>query len=217
MERLICIVIGYAFGLIQCGYIYGKLHSVDIRKQGSGNAGATNALRTMGLKAGAVTFLGDCFKCVFAIATVYLLYGSTYGDIFPVLAMYTGMGSVLGHNYPFYMSFKGGKGIAVTAGLLISTVNIYMVLVCLVAFVGIVAATRYVSLGSLAVVTIYLAEVILYGQMGGFGVEAPYLYEIYAVAALVMVSAFYKHKTNIQRLLTGTENKISFGKRNNDK
>lgn len=212
MERFVCVVIGYVFGLFQTGYIYGKLHHVDIRKMGSGNAGTTNALRTLGWKAGAVTFLGDAFKCIFAVLFVYFIYGKMHADIFPVLAMYAGMGAVLGHNYPFYMNFKGGKGIAATAGLIASTVNIWMVLVCLAAFAGIVAVTRYVSLGSLAVVIIYLIEIIVCGQMGGFGVKAPYVYEIYGIAALLMVSAFYKHKANIQRLLSGTENKISLGK-----
>ena len=74
MERIVCLVIGYIFGLFQTGYLYGKAHHVDIRKQGSGNAGTTNALRTMGWKAGAVTFLGDCFKCVFAVVVVHLLF-----------------------------------------------------------------------------------------------------------------------------------------------
>lgn len=213
MERLVCVVIGYAFGLLQTGYIYGKLHHIDIRTQGSGNAGTTNALRTLGPKAGLVTFLGDSFKCIFAVVAVHLIFGGTHGDIMPVLAMYAGMGAVMGHNYPFYLGFKGGKGIAATAGLIASTVNIWMVLICLVTFVGIVAATRYVSLGSLAVVIIYLAEVAAYGQAGGFGVQAPALYEMYAVAAVLMLSAFYKHRENIKRLLSGTENKISFGKK----
>lgn len=213
MERFICLLIGYAFGLIQTGYIYGKMRGVDIRKEGSGNAGSTNALRTMGIKAGLVTLLGDCFKCVFAVVTVYLIYGKTYADIFPLLAMYAGMGAVLGHNYPFYLNFKGGKGIAATAGLILSTTNVWMVLICLFAFLGIVAVTRYVSLGSLAVVIIYLIEVVVYGQMGGFGVKAPYLYEMYGIAAFLMLSAFYKHKANIVRLMNGTENKISIGKK----
>ena len=155
MERIVCLVIGYIFGLFQTGYLYGKAHHVDIRKQGSGNAGTTNALRTMGWKAGAVTFLGDCFKCVFAVVVVHLLFAKNYGDILPLLSMYAGMGAVLGHNYPFYMHFKGGKGIAATAGLLVSTTNVWMVLICLVSFVLIVGVTRYVSLGSLAVVIIY--------------------------------------------------------------
>lgn len=212
MERLVCVAIGYVFGLFQTGYIYGKLHHVDIRQHGSGNAGTTNALRTLGWKAGLITFLGDAFKCIFAVLAARLLFGNSHPDILPVLAMYAGMGAVLGHNYPFYLKFKGGKGIAATAGLLASTVNIWMVLICLVVFVGTVAVTRYVSLGSLFVVIIYLAEVVLYGQAGGFGVEAPYVYEMYAVAAFLMLSAFYKHRENIKRLLSGTENKLSFGK-----
>lgn len=212
MERLICVMIGYAFGLLQTGYIYGKLHNVDIRKQGSGNAGTTNALRTLGWKAGLVTFLGDSFKCIFAVVAVHLIYGKTHADMIPMLAMYAGMGAVLGHNYPFYLKFKGGKGIAATAGLLASTTNIWMVLICLVAFVAIVGVTRYVSLGSLAVVIIYLAEIVIYGQMGGFGIASGYLYEMYAIAAFLMLSAFFKHRANIQRLLSGTENKLSVGK-----
>lgn len=217
MERAVSVLIGYAFGLLQTGYIYGKLHNMDIRNYGSGNAGTTNALRTLGWKAGLITFLGDAFKCIFAVAAVKLLFGSSHGDILPMLAMYAGMGAVLGHNYPFYLKFKGGKGIAATAGLLASTVNIWLVFICLVVFVGTVALTRYVSLGSLFVVIIYLIEVVVYGQMGGFGVDAPYVYEMYAVAAFLMLSAFYKHRENIKRLLSGTENKMNFGKKTEEK
>lgn len=212
MERLVCVIIGYAFGLIQTGYIYGKIHNVDIRKQGSGNAGTTNALRTMGWKAGIVTLLGDCFKCVFAVVLVHLIYGKSHADILPVLSMYAGMGAVLGHNYPFYLNFKGGKGIAATAGLILSTTNVWMVLICLGTFLLIVGVTRYVSLGSLAVATIYMIEVIVYGHMGGYAVSQAGLYEMYVIAVLLMISAFYKHKANIGRLLSGTENKLSVGK-----
>lgn len=212
MERLICVCIGYAFGLLQTGYLYGRLHNVDIRKQGSGNAGTTNALRTLGWKAGVVTLLGDAFKCVFAVAAVHLLYKNSHADILPLLSMYAGMGAVLGHNYPFYMKFKGGKGIAATAGLILSTTTPVMVLICIIVFGGIVAATRYVSLGSLIVVIVYLLEIIYRGQTGAYGMEVNYLYEMYAIAALLMFSAFFKHKENIKRLLHGTENKISVGK-----
>lgn len=213
MERFICVLIGYAFGLFETGYFYGKLNGIDIRQKGSGNSGATNSLRTLGIKAGIITLLGDAFKCVFAIVLVYFIYGKTYADIFPVLAMYAGMGAVLGHNYPFYLNFKGGKGIATTAGLILSTLPLYMVFICLVVFVGIVAVTRYVSLGSLVVVIVYFVQIVICGQTGRYGVEAPYLYEIYGIAALLVVSAFFKHKANIQRLLSGTENKISIGKK----
>lgn len=214
MERIICVLIGYAFGLLQTGYIYGKLHHIDIRKLGSGNAGTTNALRTLGWKAGLITFLGDCFKCVAAVVVATLLYRESHTEMLPLLAMYAGAGAVLGHNYPFYLGFKGGKGIAATAGLIISTVNIWMVLICLLVFIGVVAVTRYVSVGSLLVVTIYLAEVVIYGQRGGFAVAPEYLWEMYAIAAFLMVSAFIKHRQNIKRLLNGTENKLSVGKRN---
>lgn len=213
MERFICVVIGYVFGLLQTGFLYGKLHNVDIRKQGSGNAGTTNALRTLGWKAGLVTFLGDCFKCVLAVALVYLFFGRTHEAMMPALAMYAGIGAVIGHNYPFYLGFKGGKGIAATAGLIISTVNIWLVLICLVVFVGVVAFSRYVSLGSLVVVIVYLAEVVIYGQMGGFIVSDQYLWEMYVIAGLLALSAFFKHRANIIRLLNGTENKLSLGKK----
>ncbi len=212
MERLICVTIGYVFGLLQTGYLYGKMHNIDIRKQGSGNAGTTNALRTMGWKAGAVTLLGDAFKCVFAVLLVRMIYKETHGDMLPLLAMYAGMGAVLGHNYPFYMKFKGGKGIATTAGLLLSTTNAWMVVICLAVFVGIVAGTKYVSVGSLVVVVLYLGEVVYLGQTGAYGIAQNYLYEMYGIAAFLMVSAFFKHRANIKRLLSGTENKLSVGK-----
>ena len=212
MERLICVMIGYVFGLLQTGYLYGKMHNIDIRKQGSGNAGTTNALRTMGWKAGVVTLLGDAFKCVFAVLLVRMIYKGTHGDMLPLLAMYAGMGAVLGHNYPFYMKFKGGKGIATTAGLLLSTTNAWMVVICLAVFVGIVAGTKYVSVGSLAVVILYLGEVVYLGQTGVYGIAQNYLYEMYGIAAFLMVSAFFKHRANIKRLLSGTENKLSVGK-----
>ncbi len=217
MVRLVCVMIGYAFGLIQTGYIYGKMHNVDIRKQGSGNAGSTNALRTMGIKAGVITLLGDCFKCVFAVVLVHLLFGKSHSDIIPVLSMYAGMGAVLGHNYPFYLKFKGGKGIAATAGLILSTTNPLMVLICLAAFILIVGTTKYVSLGSLTVATLYFIEVLVYGHMGGYAVTSSGLIEMYVIAGLLMISAFYKHKTNIKRLLSGTENKFSIGKSKKDK
>ena len=109
MERLVCLLIGYIFGLFQTGYFYGKTQGVDIRKMGSGNAGSTNALRTMGIKAGMITLLGDCFKCVIAVLVVRGIYGQSHADILPLLSLYTGFGAVLGHNFPFYLKFKGGN------------------------------------------------------------------------------------------------------------
>lgn len=214
MERLVCLAVGYVFGLFQTGYIYGKMHGVDIRKMGSGNAGSTNALRTMGIKAGAVTFLGDCFKCVVAVLVVRGIYGTAFPDILPLLSLYAGFGAVLGHNYPFYLKFKGGKGIAVTAGIILST-DWKLTLVCLVVFVTIVAVTRFVSLGSLVVSVLFLVGLVIEGQLGWFGMSQKYLFEMYAVGGLFVLSAFVRHRANIGRLRQGTESKISFKKKGN--
>ena len=211
MERVICLVIGYLFGLFQTGYIYGKIHHFDIRKHGSGNAGTTNALRTMGVKAGAITLVGDCFKCVFAVLLVRAVFAAK-ADMLPLLSMYAAFGAVLGHNYPFYMNFKGGKGIAVTAGIIIVT-DLRLTAVCLLAFILIVVLTRYVSLGSLVVSVMFLVGLIIKGQMGLFGMSHAYLLEMYGIGVLFVISAFVRHRANIGRLLNGTENKTSFGKK----
>ena len=212
MERLICLGIGYVFGLFQTGYIYGRMHGMDIRKHGSGNAGSTNALRTMGVKAGAITLLGDCFKCVIAVLVVRGIFASRCPEILPLLSMYAGFGAVLGHNYPFYLGFKGGKGIAATAGMILAT-DLRMAAVCLVVFVVIVAVTRYVSLGSLGVTVLFLAGLVICGQMGEFGMAQNYLFEMYGVGLLFTLSAFFQHRANIKRLREGTENKIGLKKK----
>ena len=206
MERLICVVIGYLFGLFQTGYFYGKLKHIDIRQHGSGNAGTTNALRTLGWTAGAITFLGDCLKCVAAVAVVYWLYGSTHDNI-SLLAMYAGMGAVLGHNFPFYLKFKGGKGIAATAGIIFS-IDWRLTVLCLAVFVLIVAVTRYVSLGSLVVSVILLAWNIYMGRCGAYSLSAISSIEYSAVTAVIAAMAFWRHRANIVRLIHGNENKI---------
>ena len=89
MERLICLAIGYAFGLFQTSYIYGRLHGIDIRNHGSGNAGTTNMLRTLGTKAGIITFFGDALKCVFAVVFMRLIFKEKYDEILPLLSIYT--------------------------------------------------------------------------------------------------------------------------------
>lgn len=120
MIRIVCLLIGYVFGLFQTGYFYGKAHGIDIRQHGSGNSGTTNALRVLGTKAGLIVFAGDCLKCMAAVWLVRLLFGGSYHSIIYLLCLYTGAGAILGHNYPFYMHFKGGKGIAATAGMVLS-------------------------------------------------------------------------------------------------
>lgn len=210
MERLICLLIGYACGLLQTGYLVGKIKHVDIRKEGSGNAGSTNAVRVMGWKAGLLTFAGDVLKCVAAIFIVRYLYKDC--GYLPLLAMYAGMGATLGHNFPFYLHFKGGKGIAVLGGLVIST-NLAMVPIPLVAFLIAAVLTRYVSLGSLLASTLFLLEVVMFGQLGEFGMSAPHLYELYILVLILTILAWYRHKENIKRLMSGTENRFGSGKK----
>ena len=123
MVRIICLLIGYAFGLFQTSYIYGRTKGIDIREHGSGNAGTTNALRTLGKKAGAITLAGDCIKCILAVLTVRLIFGASHPEILKLLTVYAAAGTILGHNFPFYLGFRGGKGIAATAGLIISCSN----------------------------------------------------------------------------------------------
>lgn len=205
MERIISILIGYVFGLFQTGYFYGMTKHIDIRNHGSGNAGTTNALRTLGWTAGVITFVGDCFKCVLAVVVVRMIFGQN--ENIALLSMYAGMGAVLGHNFPFYLKFKGGKGIAATAGLVLST-NPIMFLIVAVIFAAIVLTTRYVSLGSIAIMIVFVIEVLVYGQNGGFGLAEPQLYELYAVVVFLAGMAVYRHRANVKRLLTGTENKF---------
>lgn len=205
MERIICLMAGYVFGLFQTGYLVGKLKHIDIRQQGSGNAGTTNALRVMGWKAGAATFIGDVAKCVLAVVLMRLLFHKT--EYAPLLGMYAGLGATLGHNFPFYLKFKGGKGIAVMAGLIVST-DIRMVPIPLAVFLIAVLLTRYVSLGSLLVSTTFFLEIILFGTLGGFEMAAPYCMEIYGIAGLLMILAWVRHKENISRLLAGNENRF---------
>lgn len=210
MERFICLLIGYVCGLLQTGYLVGKLNHIDIRKEGSGNAGSTNAVRVMGWKAGLMTFAGDVLKCVAAIFIVRYLYRGS--ECLPLLAMYAGMGATLGHNFPFYLKFKGGKGIAVLAGLVVST-NPAMVPIPLSAFLIAVIFSRYVSLGSLLASTLFFLEVVTYGQYGLFHMAAPYLYEMYILVLLLTLLAWFRHKENIKRLLAGTENRFGSGKK----
>lgn len=210
MVRLACVLIGYVFGLFQTSYLYGRMKGIDIREHGSGNAGATNALRTLGKKAGAITFLGDCFKCVFAVVAVRLLfadYGEPGENMGVLLGMYASMGVILGHNFPFYLNFKGGKGIAATAGLYVSLDPILM-LIGATSFVAAVAVTKYVSVGSILVVIELLAGVLIYGFLGKWGLTQPHLYELYGITVFLTLLALYRHKKNIKGLLHGTERKL---------
>lgn len=211
MERMICLAMGYVFGLFQTGYLYSKSQGMDIRQHGSGNAGSTNVLRVMGVKAGLIVFLGDCFKMVFACLLARYLFRAQTEMIY-VYLLYTGFGVILGHNYPFFMGFKGGKGIAASAGLLLST-DWRVMLVCLVVFVVTVAVTRYVSLGSILVMALFFIGMVFFGHRGDYGIGSRYLTEFYGVAAVISLMGIWRHRTNIKRLLSGTENKLGAKKK----
>lgn len=205
--RIIALAVGYLFGLIQTGYLYGRSKGIDIRTQGSGNPGTTNSLRVLGPKAGAVTFLGDLCKAMFAVLAAYLLFRERYPEAVRVLELYAGFGAVLGHNFPFYLNFQGGKGIACTSGVILAVCPLAAPL-CLFLFIVIVAVTRYVSLGSVIVLVTYLIQAIVFGQLGYLNVADNELIEFYIVSACFAAMGIWRHRANIVRLLNGTENKI---------
>ncbi len=210
--RILCLAVGYVFGLFQTSYIIGRMHGIDIREYGSGNAGTTNMMRTMGTKAGVLTFFGDSLKCVFAVLFIRLLFGKSHGDILPLLTIYTAAGVILGHNFPFYLKFKGGKGIAATAGL-VTVLHPITFFGGLITFFTVFFITHYVSLGSLLIYLGLLIELPIIGQMGLLHMEQRYLTEMYIVAALLAFMAFYKHRENIRRLISGTERKTYLTKK----
>ena len=214
MERVICLAIGYVFGLFQTAYFYGKAHGIDIRQHGSGNSGTTNALRVLGTKAGLIVFAGDCLKCIIAVWIVRLIFGTSQEDVIYMLCLYAGAGAVLGHNFPFYMGFKGGKGIAATAGMILAF-HPYFIIMGIVLFFGAFLTTHYVSLGSLLVYAGFMIEMIICGQLGVFGeMSQPQLFELYGIAAFLTVMAYWKHRENIVRLLQGKERKTYLFKKN---
>ena len=206
MERIICLLIGYVFGLFQTAYIYGRLHGIDIRNYGSGNAGTTNTLRVFGTKAGLLVLVGDIMKCILAVVLVGRLFGTSHPEMVYLLKLYAAMGAIVGHNFPFYLKFKGGKGIAATAGLILSF-HPYLIPVGVILFFGVFFTTHYVSLGSLLVYAGFMIELVILGQKGTFGMAQPLLNEMYLLAGFLTVMAFYKHRENIKRLLSGTERK----------
>ncbi|MDO5346798.1 MAG: glycerol-3-phosphate 1-O-acyltransferase PlsY [Lachnospiraceae bacterium] len=212
MVRFICLVIGYAFGLFQTSYIIGRKNGIDIREHGSGNAGTTNMMRTLGRKAGLMTFAGDCLKCIFAILLVRALLGKSHQDILPLLTFYAAAGVILGHNFPFYLGFRGGKGIAATAGLVLAFDPIMAVL-GIITFFSVFFLTHYVSLGSLLVYVGIMIEVVVLGQMGHFGMSQAHLLEMYLLVFCLAVLAFWEHRANIGRLLSGTERKTYLSKK----
>lgn len=211
LARIICLLGGYCFGLIQTSYLYGRLKGIDIRKSGSGNAGTTNALRVLGKKAGLIVFLGDFLKGVVACSLVHVLFNCMDFSNGYLYVLYVGFGVVLGHNFPFYMQFKGGKGIAATSGMILGLWDWRIVLIELILFVLVVGITKYVSLGSICLVVGFLILYTVFAIKGSydFASEAKMIESI-IVAGVITLLAIIRHSANIKRLLSGTENKLSF-------
>lgn len=214
LARILCLAGGYLCGLLQTSYIYGRLNGIDIREYGSGNAGTTNALRVLGKKAGLVVFLGDVFKAIIAAVIVRLIMKGIYPNEVYMFIAYAGFGVVLGHNFPFYLKFKGGKGIAATAGVVLGFLDPVIILTCLVVFTVAVAITRYVSLGSILMVTTFATMYTIFAVTGKYSFDLNVaaskecMLESVIVVIVMALMAIYRHKANIKRLINHEENKL---------
>ena len=184
-------VFGYLIGSVNTSIIVGKCYGVDIRTKGSGNAGATNAVRVLGKLPGILVFLGDFLKGLVACFLGSLLVQD--------LAVIAGAGAVLGHNFPVYFGFKGGKGIATSFGVLLFMdyrVAVIIGLICVV----LIVTTRIVSLSSL--IGFFLLPFVTF-----FVNPGPNFLYVYITAFLTILT-FFAHRQNIVRLANGTENRF---------
>lgn len=215
LARFVCLVCGYLFGIIQTAYIYGRLHGIDIRQHGSGNSGTTNALRVLGKKAGLIVFLGDLLKGVVACSLTHIILDMVnlpgVSDNKYLFVLYMGFGVVLGHNFPFYMQFKGGKGIAATSGMIIGLWDWRLIVILLAVFIISVAVTKYVSVGSILIMSGFFILYTIFAIMGDYNfADRAKLIESIVVAGIIAGLAIFRHRANIKRLIAGTENKLSF-------
>lgn len=193
---IIIVVVAYLLGNISTSYIVAKrIAGVDIRTQGSGNAGSTNVLRTLGKRAGAMTFLGDVLKGVMAV--LISEFAARLVGIDTLLAGYLAVICVVaGHNWPAVLGFRGGKGVATSLGAMLA-VNPVITLMCLAVFILVVVITKYVSLGSVVGIGCSPIFMIMVKNKAGL-----------IVALFLTASVIYNHRANIKRLLNGTERKI---------
>lgn len=194
---VISILIGYLTGCINLSYLIGRLKGFDIREHGSGNAGASNVIITMGKKAGAFVALFDIFKAYFAIKLTTLVFD----DIFLIGAI-TGVAVILGHIFPFYMGFRGGKGFASLGGSILALdYRLFFVLLILTIFI--VFISNYICFGPTSISIIFP---IVYGYINR-GAGGWYAMLIFFIAS---VAICYRHRENFIRIKTGDELKFSF-------
>ena len=208
---IIMAIIAYCIGSVNFSVIFSKKFAgFDVREKGSGNAGTTNMLRSVGKKAAAITLVCDILKGVVAIGIAILL-GNIPNMNKELLVQIAGVAVILGHTFPVFFGFKGGKGVATSLGVLLLS-NWQIGLICLVFALVLMILTRMVSVGSCAaavlfpILTLFINDhytVLTEGKSGN-------VYFIYSV--ILAVTVLFNHRSNIKRLLNGTENKISFNK-----
>lgn len=207
---IVCILAGYLLGSVNFAIIITRLFGKgDIRQYGSGNAGMTNVLRTVGKGAAALTLLGDFCKGIVSVLLLRLLLYFCAGVTDFILGEYlVAYASLLGHVFPLYYKFRGGKGILVSAGAML-ILSPWSLLICLLGFLIVTTLTRYVSAGSITAALLYPVANLLVSwlRMG----SPDWLLMLLAVPIALLV--VYLHHANIQRLLSGTESKLSFHKK----
>jgi len=204
---IVVAIIAYLIGSISFAVIFGKkFGGIDVRTKGSGNAGSTNVLRTVGKKAALCSVVCDILKGVVAVLIAVIvskIFKSTDGAL---LVQIAALCVVIGHTFPIFYGFKGGKGVATSLGVLL-IINWEVGLVCFVFAIAIMAVTRMVSLGSISAAVLF--AVLCLFKLGKFIVEGNYLIFGLLLAAFVI----FNHRTNIVRIKNGTENKLSFKKK----
>ena len=210
---IIMLVIAYAIGSINFSVIISKKFAgFDVREKGSGNAGSTNMLRSVGKKAALITLICDILKGVISILIAIIIGNIVKTIDRELLVQIAGIAVVIGHTFPIFFEFKGGKGVATSLGVLLMS-NWQIGLICLVFALVLMALTRMVSLGSCGaailfpVLTLFINEhytVLTEGKSGS-------TYFVYSLILAIIV--LYNHRTNIKRILNGTENKLSFKKK----
>ncbi|MBA4850204.1 glycerol-3-phosphate 1-O-acyltransferase PlsY [Emticicia sp. BO119] len=194
------VIVAYLLGSIPTAVWYGKIfHGVDIRQHGSGNAGATNSLRTFGRKAGIIVLVIDFLKGFLAVLSAQFLFSDT--DKYLPLMM--GLTAVIGHLYPVFAQFRGGKGVATALGVIAASFPL-TVIICIVVFFILVFLTKYVSLGSMIGALAFPIQVAL-NVWDVNPKQDPYYLAFACVLSLILV---FTHRHNIQRLMNGTENKF---------
>lgn len=192
MNYVLTFIISYLIGTISGSYIIGKIFlNKDIRKYGSGNAGTTNAMRVLGKKAGVFTFIIDFLKGI----VVTILITKLFGHNFVPLAI---LGAVLGHDFPFYMKFKGGKGVATTLGAL-AVFNFPLTLISYIFWLFGTVFTKMVSVGS---ILFFISIIILYSFKSDLSLINVFIIDVIAFIGII------RHKDNIKRIISGNENKI---------